>query len=113
MPGPPPNDVATIESWCERRVPAHVRDQVRVEAIVDGNRITIVERRPPLLDEFGPEWITVPVARLRYVHKDRQWRLRWCDRNERWHRYDSIEPTPDVFVLLEEVERDPAALFWG
>jgi hypothetical protein len=113
VPGPPPIDVAAIRSYCEQRVPPHAIDQVRVEAIVDANTITIVERRPPWRPDFGPEWTTGPVARLRYVHKYRLWTLLWRDRNERWHRHDRVEPTADVTVLLGEIEQDPTCLFWG
>ncbi len=113
MPGPPPIDVAAIRSYCEQRVPPHALDEVRVEAIVDGNTVTIVERRPPWRPDFGPEWTTGRVARLRYVHKYRHWRLLWRDRNEGWQRYDRVEPTTDVTVLLDEIEQDPICIFWG
>ncbi|MHB1064665.1 MAG: DUF3024 domain-containing protein, partial [Georgenia sp.] len=29
------------------------------------------------------------------------------------HRYDRAEPSPRVAELLEEIERDPTAIFWG
>ena len=77
------------------------------------NTVTIVERRAPWRPDFGPEWTTGPVARLRYVHKYRHWTLLWRDRNERWHRYDRVEPTADVTVLLGEIEQDPTCIFWG
>jgi hypothetical protein len=53
------------------------------------------------------------VARLRYTAKSGVWTLYWNDRNGRWHRYDLIEPTPDIRVLLDEVDRDPTCIFWG
>ena len=56
---------------------------------------------------------TGPVARLRYVHKDRHWKLFWRDRNQRWHGYDFVEPTADVTRLLDEIEQDPTCIFWG
>lgn len=55
----------------------------------------------------------LPVARLRYVHKHGHWVLLWRDRDERWHRYDGVTPTADVTALLDELERDPTAIFWG
>ena len=113
LPRPPPIDVAAIRSYCEQRIPPHALDQVRVEASVDGNAVTIVERRSPWRADFGPEWTAGPVARLRYVHKHQHWTLLWRDRNERWHRYDLVEPTADVTVLLDEIERDPTGIFWG
>jgi len=75
--------------------------------------VTIVERRAPWRPDFGPERTAGPVARLRDVHKYRHWTLFWRDRNQRWHRYDLVEPTADVTVLLGEIERDPTGIFWG
>ncbi|MGZ4219425.1 MAG: DUF3024 domain-containing protein [Solirubrobacteraceae bacterium] len=111
--GPPPTDVAAIRSYCDQRVPPHALDQLRVDAIVDGNTVTLVERRPPWRPDFGPDWTTGPVARLRCVHKHRHWTLLWRDRDQRWHHYDLVEPTADVTVLLDEIEQDPTGIFWG
>ncbi len=106
-------DIAAIQTFCERRVPPKALDQVRVEAIVEGNAVTIVERRPPWRADADSEWTTQPIARLRYVHKHERWSLSWRDRDERWHRYDDVAPATSVTALLDEIERDPAALFWG
>jgi hypothetical protein len=113
MAGPPPIDVAAIQAYCEQRVPPRALDQVRVEAIVEGNAVTIAERRPPWRADAGADWTTQPIARLRYVHKHQHWSLFWRDRDERWRRYDGVAPAADVTALLDEVERDPTALFWG
>ena len=37
----------------------------------------------------------------------------WRDSNLRFHRYLRIDPSPDVGVLLAEIEADPTAIFWG
>jgi hypothetical protein len=113
VPGPPLIDVAAIRAYCDGRVPAKFLDQLRVEAVVDGNAVTIVERRPPWREDFGPEWTTGLVARLGYTHKTATWSLFWRDRNQRWHRYTRIGPSARITVLLDEIEADPAAIFWG
>ena len=113
MSGPPPIDVAAIRAYCDGRVPAQFLDQLRVEAVVDGNAVTIVERRPPWREDFGPESTTGPVACLRYTHKTATWSLFWRDRNQKWHRYTRIGPSARVTVLLDEIEADPTAIFWG
>ena len=41
------------------------------------------------------------------------WTLYWRDRNLRFHRYDQLEPSPDIGNLLREIDRDPIAIFWG
>ncbi len=113
MPGPPPIDVAAIRAYCDGRVPAQFLDQLRVEAVVDGNAVTIVERRPPWREDFGPEWTAGLVAGLRYTHKTATWSLFWRDRNQKWHGYTRLGPSARVNVLLDEIEADPTAIFWG
>jgi hypothetical protein len=39
--------------------------------------------------------------------------LYWRDRHLRFHRYDQLEPSPDISDLLHEIDRDPIAIFWG
>jgi hypothetical protein len=33
--------------------------------------------------------------------------LYWRDRHLRFHRYDQLEPSPDIGDLLREIDRDP------
>jgi hypothetical protein len=42
---PPADGVTQVERYCEARVPADVRSQMRLEYSVRGNAITIVECR--------------------------------------------------------------------
>jgi len=39
--------VSQVERYCDERVPAEARSDIRIEHAVRGNAITIVERRPP------------------------------------------------------------------
>jgi Protein of unknown function (DUF3024) len=105
--------LVAVEGFCERRVPDHLRDQVRIECTRRGRSITIVERRPPWKPEYGPEWTTLRVAQLRFDDKTRTWTLHWRDSSDRWHPYDRVRPTPTVDPLLAEIEADPTAIFWG
>jgi hypothetical protein len=111
VPGPPDLDVARIRRFCENRVPAHLRDEARVEATVRGNSVTIHDCRPPWTDDLE-EWSRTPVAQLRYSPESTRWTLYWADRNSRWHRYDFLDPG-SVDELLQEIEDDPTAIFWG
>jgi hypothetical protein len=107
--GPPAPDIGVIQRWCERRVPDHVRDRLRVECEVAARHVTIVERAPGL----GTEWMTTPVARLRYTKRTGLWTLYWRDRNLQFHLYDVIPPSPRIQYLLDELNADEDALFWG
>ena len=109
----PELDIARVRRWCEERVPAHARDQVRVEYDIGPRQLTIVECRPPWREGIGPEWTRFPIARLRYTQATRTWTLYWRDRNLRFHRYGQLEPSPHIDDLLTEIDRDPIAIFWG
>ena len=77
------------------------------------NLVTIVERRPPWREDYGPDWTELGVARFRYTAKTGLWSLYWRDRHEKWHVYDLVAPTADVVRLIEEVDRDRTGIFWG
>jgi hypothetical protein len=54
-----------VGRYCEDRAPSHLRDKIRIEYEIRGNSVTIVERRPPWREDYGPEWSRVTVAQLR------------------------------------------------
>jgi hypothetical protein len=111
--GLPDLDLARVQRWCAARVPEHARHQVRIEYDVAARYVTIVERRAPWREDAGPEWTSLPVARLRHTAATRTWTLYWRDRNLRFHRYDQLAPSPRIDDLLAEIDRDPTGIFWG
>jgi hypothetical protein len=113
-PGSVPDlDLARIRRYCVERVRAHVAHLVRLELDVDRGLVTILECRPPWSPEMGPAWTRFPIARLRFTASRGEWTLYSRDRNLAFHRYAWIGPTPDVTVLLAEIEADPTIIFWG
>lgn len=102
-----------VDAFCDGRVPAELRDQIRLECSVRGNAITIVERRPPWREDFGPDWSSVKVAQLRFEPAARAWALYCSDANGRWLRYSDAQPTYDIRSLLDEIDADPTGIFWG
>ena len=109
--GLPETDLARVRRWCRDRVPEDVRDQLRVEADLDTRHVTILECRPPW-DGQG-EWTRLPVARLRFTKASGLWALYWRDRHQRFHLYDRIAASKNVQLLLDEIDQDPTAIFWG
>lgn len=97
--------------YCRDRVPAHVRDQLRVEFKIWRNHVTLFEVRPVYRDPS--QWTRGKVAQFRYDSVAGRWELYWPDRNGRWHPYDLIEATPDLDEILAEIDRDPTGIFWG
>ena len=103
-----------LAAYCENRVPASVRDQVRLEYEFRGNSATIVERRVPWHPALeGEAWTRMPIAQLRYVPDRRRWTLHWPDRNTRWHEDDAVGPAKTLAPLLAEVDDDPTGIYWG
>jgi hypothetical protein len=106
-------DVARVRRWCERRVPAHLRDQMRVEVDVRPRDLTIVECRPPWRDGLGPDWTRFPIARIRYSQATRMWTLYWRDRKLRFHRYENAAASNRIDPLLDEIDRNRTGIFSG
>jgi hypothetical protein len=111
--GLPDLDVARVQRWCTARVPEHARHQVRVECEVAASHLTIVERRAPWRGDLGPEWTSLPIARLRYTGPTRTWALFFRDRNLRFRAYNPLPTSPHLDELLTEIDRDPTRCFWG
>jgi hypothetical protein len=111
MPSAPGRDLTAVHAFCELRVPTELLAELRVEAEVEGTEVTLVERRVPW-DGGAGAWTRSPVAQLRFDPKLELWALYWPDRNDRWHRYDGLEPT-SVERVLREIADDPTCIFWG
>lgn len=109
----PDLDATRVQRWCAARVPEHARHQVRVECQLAARHLTIIERRAPWRDDHGPEWSSIPITRLRYTATTNTWTLYWRDRNQKFHRYDLIDPSAHVDDLLDEIDKDPTGIFWG
>lgn len=103
--------VAQVERYCDERVRAEARPEIRIEHTVRGNAITIVERRPPWSELVGPEWSTTKVAQLRYDAG--LWTLYCSDSSDRWWLYDDADPVPEVGPLLAAIDEDVTGIFWG
>lgn len=71
----PELDVARVDRWCAARVPEHARHQVRVEGEIAPRHLTIVQRRAPWREDFGPEWTSFHIARVRYTTATKSWTL--------------------------------------
>lgn len=107
----PEADVERVRELCRARSSGDLADQVRVELEVDRGAVTIVEARAPWRE--GMEWTRLPVARLRFVKSTGLWTLYARGADERWRRYEEIDPTAKIELLAREIDRDPTGIFWG
>lgn len=112
LPEPQSKEVAEVLSqFCRFEPPAKVRSVLEYAVRIDGNAVTLVERRPAFRAEVG--WTESPVARFRFTATNSTWQLFWRDRSNHWHRYKRLRPAKRLATLFAEVRRDPTAIFWG
>jgi len=83
---------------------------MHLEVEVRGNSITIADC---LWNGAPGGWFRMKIARARYEAASSRWTLYWADHNQRWHRYDNLEPTTDFDRVLEEIDQDPICIFFG
>lgn len=111
--GLPELDIARVQRWCGARVLEHAHHQVRLECEVASRHLTIVERRAPWREDVGPEWTSLPIARLRYTPTTKTWKLYWADRRLGFHAYEPLAASAHLDTLLTELDQDPTHIFWG
>jgi len=100
-----------LTGYCERRVPLHARDKIRMLFRIKGESVTLLESRPSFVKP--EEWIETVVAQFRRDQDTGEWTLYCADRNSKWHLYEQLKPKRTLRPLLAEVDRDPTGIFWG
>jgi Protein of unknown function (DUF3024) len=87
-----------LTAFCEARVPATVRDKIRVGFRIKGNEVVLFE---------------MAAAKLKYIGTQGVWRLYCQHRDRRWHVYEALPEASSFAKLLDEVSDDPTGIFWG
>lgn len=103
--------VAKVKRFCDRKIPQHVRNELRWEVETRANAITIYEHRPPWRPDYGPEWTKREIAQFRYDPETLTWSLFWANRNGRWLKYPDAPPAGDVDPLLRVVDENRTGAF--
>ena len=96
-----------LAAFCERRVPLHVRDQIRLLYNIQRNKIILIETRSVYDDPS--RWTEMTVAQFENNEAAKTWSLYGYNRNDR--RLPVAKGALDV--LIEEVDRDRTGIFWG
>jgi hypothetical protein len=71
----------------------------------------IVERRPKR--DKPKEWIESPVAKLKFIRSAHKWRLYWQRADLKWHEYPGLSSSDHLDDLVQEIDDDPLAGFFG
>jgi hypothetical protein len=101
-----------LSKYCEKRIPGHIRHELRIGYEIDRTWVRLYEERPSFFDKS--QWSRMVIAKFKYTIKSNNWTLYWADRNSKWHIYDEIKnPTRHFERLLSEVDDDPTGIFYG
>ena len=100
-----------LGAFCNARVPAAVRDKIRIGFRIKGTEVVLFEERPAV--QSPHDWREMPIAKFKYVGTQKLWRLYCQHRDLRWHAYEALPAAPSFTKLLEEVAADPTGIFWG
>ncbi len=92
-----------------RRPPIDVRDQLDLDFRLVDQAIELFERRRSMRGHRIEE----EFARLVYVKSRDVWKLYWKRADLRWHRYSPLPEATRLDVLLQEIDEDPNACFFG
>ncbi len=100
-----------LDEYCEARIPAHVKDKIKLTFEFRGNNVTLLENRPCFLD---PEtWARSKVAQFKFDPKKKLWSLFCSDRNGRWHHYTYAGTASSLELLIKALDEDETGIFWG
>lgn len=104
---------ARLGVYCFKKVPASVRNEVRLTYFVLGNTVTLFEER--VVHNNLDKRSKVPLAQFRLNAVDHLWRLYYAreKRQEGWGLYLGVEPTRDFEQLLVALDEDKGGVFWG
>jgi len=100
-----------LAAYCERKVPPHVRDQLRLSFKIRGNNVTLNEER--IAFSQPGTWVTIPLAQFRFDPKTAEWSLYCADRNGRWHVYSQSTTSRDLDAVIRALDTDRTGIFWG
>ena len=100
-----------LGAFCEKRIPAHARDQVKLSYAIRGNSITLNEGRALFTEPV--KWVTIPIAQFRFDPDSHCWSLYCADRNSKWRRHEAAKPSRDLESLIAAVDTDQTGIFWG
>lgn len=99
-----------VGRFCRERFPAHRRGDLRLDYVIEGTAVTLVEVRPSNRNQ--QRWSRRKVAQCRYSPDSDVWSLYWKDERGRWQSYSRLEPTSNLEAVLGEIAGDPRGLFW-
>jgi hypothetical protein len=101
----------TVGGLCERRVPDHVKHEIRLGYSISNHDVVIFEERS--LRNQSSEWIKLDIAKLRYVRKRDEWQLYWKRASGKWWPYEAFTRSKTLAAMVKEIDLDSDGCFFG
>lgn len=99
------------EFWSKRRMPAHVRDQLREDQRIEGQSVELFYVRP--IFGFPGKFIEEPVAKITYVASQDVWKIFWPRASGKWQGYPECPSTRTLEEALKVIDEDAYGCFFG
>lgn len=96
-----------LTAFCDKRVPLHVRDEVKLTYKISGNKVFLIETRPYFDDPS--RWTEMYISQFQYKVEVKNWSLFAYNRNDKRNLYAN----GPLELLIKEVDKDPYGVFWG
>lgn len=100
-----------VGTFCDNRVPARARDQLKVGFRIEGQNIFLFESRPRWDDPS--EWMDLDFAKLTYVKSRSAWKLYWMRASGKWNLYKPHGEDNDISKLFNTIDEDSNGCFFG
>ncbi len=101
--------VQLLDKFCRERVPCRRYQGLRLNYSISDNHVTLYEE---YLDPISENWLQNPIARFSFACELNQWALYSIDRQQRWHIYQSINPSLNLNRLIKALDEDFTGVFW-
>src|SRR5271169_2733739 len=100
----------TVGKMCELRSPTHLHDKLQIVFEVKGYDVIVSEKRPRWDDPL--QWLNMPIAKFKFIKKDKVWKLYWMRKDMKWHSYFEMpNSSKNLEALVQEVDGDPQGAF--
>lgn len=111
-----PDDVragaeVALAEFCASHSSAPGADPLRYAYDFETNAAVVLQQRPGFMNP--DEWVSRPMAKLRYSEARDTWTLYWPDANGKWHRVSGTKAEKDVRKVLQFIVDDPVGVFWS
>ncbi|MEO1929450.1 MAG: DUF3024 domain-containing protein [Gammaproteobacteria bacterium] len=99
------------KEFCSERNKNYPPDQLYIDFKFEDQALFLIEVRPKWNDPAVKT--EMMFAKLRYIKKEKQWKLYWQRQNKTWLLYEPDGINQHLEPLLQLVWNDKHGFFWG